>query len=83
MNCLFSKPQGEKLELMANKVQNKGAGGGVFYLSCSLLSPSPDSVASSPSLLSSSLPRHSLTRHFSLYPLSVTSSVERFSWRHF
>lgn len=30
MNCLFSKPQGEKLELMANKVQNKGAGGGSF-----------------------------------------------------
>lgn len=32
MNCLFSKPQGEKLELMANKVQNKGAGRGEFSI---------------------------------------------------
>lgn len=38
---------------MGTKVQNKGGGGGVvFYLSCSLFSPSPDSIASSLSLLS-------------------------------
>lgn len=58
MNCLFSKPQRGKLELMGTKVQNKGGG---RYLSCSPFSPSPDSVASSQSLLSSSFLRHSPT----------------------
>lgn len=49
MNCLFSEPRREKLRLVGSKVQK---GGIVFYLSCPLLSPSPDSVASSLSLLS-------------------------------
>lgn len=62
MNCLFSKPLREKLELMGTKVQNQGGGEIVFYLSCSLFSPSPDSVASNQSrLLSSSFLRHSPT----------------------
>lgn len=56
MNCLFSKPLREKLEL---RCKIKG-GEIVFYLSCSLFSPSPDSVASNQSrLLSSSFLRHS------------------------
>lgn len=60
---------------MGTKVQNKGVGVGmVFYLSCSLFSPSPDTVASSQSLSSSEAQPHPWC--FNLCLLSVTSSGE-------
>lgn len=86
MNCLFSNLKEKKTQLMGNKVQNKGVGEGWFSIYPVLCSPQvlillPPARASSPFLSSPKAQIHPC--HFNLCPTVITSSVERFSWRHF